>query len=216
MVGIILWHLLIGLVGSILIMILINRLKQAYYRLQQQTIMDALTGIPNRRYFTERVLMEFRRSRRDKKPLSLIICDIDYFKTYNDHYGHQGGDECLSKVAKTIQAQLHRPGDICARYGGEEFVIILPNTPLSGVLMKAEQIRSAVENLKIEHAQSKVNRYVTISLGAATELQDTFKDHEALIKEADDALYRAKAEGRNRVCTISNVIENTTEPVADV
>jgi len=205
--GLVLGHLLIGMVGSLLFIYLMNRLKRAYRKLQQQTMMDALTGVPNRRYFAERVLMEFQRAHRDHTPLSLILCDIDFFKKYNDCYGHQEGDECLLQVAKAINEKLRRPGDICARYGGEEFVILLPNTPVCGCLIQAAAIRTAVENLKVLHAESGVSDYVTVSLGVATDTECAFFDHKELIKAADSALYRAKSEGRNRVCSASGETE---------
>jgi len=175
-----------------------RRLDSAYETMRQQSIMDALTGIPNRRYFTERIFQELQRSRRDQIPLSLVICDVDHFKFFNDNYGHHTGDVCLKKIAQTIEESLKRPSDLCARYGGEEFVIVLPNTPIEGALFVAEKIRSNIENLKIEHKASPVHTYVTLSLGAATYYSGDIS-YKALIEDTDEALYRAKANGRNRV-----------------
>lgn len=131
-------------------------------------------------------------------PLSLIICDIDHFKKYNDTYGHEPGDECLKQVAQTIDKMLRRPGDFCARYGGEEIVIILPNTHGEGALEVAERLRLRVENLNIEHKASSSHNSVTISLGLATDYASN-PSYEEVIRKADEALYRAKANGRNRV-----------------
>jgi len=191
-------HLLIGLSGIGFILFYGRRLDSAYETMRQQSIMDALTGIPNRRYFTERIFQELQRSRRDQIPLSLVICDVDHFKLFNDNYGHHAGDVCLKKIAQTIEESLKRPSDLCARYGGEEFVIVLPNTPIEGALFVAEKIRSNIENLKIEHKASPVHTYVTLSLGAATYYSGDIS-YKALIEDTDEALYRAKANGRNRV-----------------
>ena len=191
-------HLLIGLSGIGFILFYGRRLDSAYQTMRQESIMDALTGIPNRRYFTERIFQELQRSRRDQIPLSLVICDVDHFKLFNDNYGHHAGDICLKKIAQTIEEGLKRPSDLCARYGGEEFIIVLPNTPIEGALFVAEKKRSTIENLEIEHKASPVHAFVTLSLGVATYYSGDVS-YKTLIEDTDEALYRAKANGRNRV-----------------
>ena len=175
------------------------KLSDAYAVIRRQAVFDALTGIPNRHSFSERILTEFNRSLRDSYPLSIIMGDIDNFKLYNDTYGHGGGDECLKSVAKAIEKSLKRPGDFCARYGGEEFIIILPATDRNGAVKIADEIRSNVLSLNIPHEKSLPVQLVTISLGVATKDTGVLLSHEELLKMADDALYLAKEKGRNRV-----------------
>ena len=127
------------------------------------------------------------------------MLDIDFFKFYNDHYGHQGGDDCLKKVVKGLQSNLHRETDFLARYGGEEFSVILPETDLNGALKVAEEMRQAIKALRIEHAKSKVDRFVSISIGVSTVIPQQGTEPELLISAADQALYKAKEEGRDRV-----------------
>ena len=175
------------------------KLSNAYSVIKRQAVFDALTGIPNRRSFSERLLSEFNRSLRDRYPLSVIMGDIDYFKLYNDTYGHAEGDECLKRVAKTIEKTLKRPGDFCARYGGEEFIIILPATDRKGAEVIADDIRNNIMALDIPHENSPDYEVVTISLGIGTKDHGVSITHDELLKMADDALYIAKAKGRNRV-----------------
>lgn len=175
-----------------------NKLDRAYNVIKQQALFDALTGIPNRRSFSERIMHEFNRSKRDKRPISIIMGDIDHFKQFNDHYGHSMGDECLRSVAQTIEKSLKRPGDFCARYGGEEFIIILPDTMVHGAGHIAEEIRKNVFNLAIPHEKSDPYGKISISLGVAGDENNQFISHEDLLKMADDALYLAKEKGRNR------------------
>ena len=174
------------------------RLEKAYSTIRRQSLFDALTGIPNRRSFSERIMQEFNRSRRDKRPLSIIMGDIDHFKQYNDNYGHSMGDDCLRRVAQAINSTLKRPGDFCARYGGEEFIIILPDTAVQGATSIAEEIRKNVYSLDIPHEKSDAHKKVSISLGVAGDENNQFLSHEDLLKMADDALYLAKEKGRNR------------------
>ncbi|HPS58473.1 MAG TPA: diguanylate cyclase [Spirochaetota bacterium] len=174
------------------------RLDRAYSTIRHQSLFDALTGIPNRRSFSERIMQEFNRSRRDNQPLSIIMGDIDHFKQYNDNYGHSMGDDCLRRVAQAINNTLKRPGDFCARYGGEEFIIILPNTAVQGAVSIAEDIRRNVFSLDIPHEKSEAYKKVSISLGVAGDENNQFLSHEDLLKMADDALYMAKEKGRNR------------------
>ncbi len=163
-------------------------------------LFDDLTQIPNRRYFNRYFQQEWRRSQREYSPMSLLLCDLDYFKSYNDYYGHQQGDYCLRQVAQILQETLKRPGDMVFRYGGEEFAIILPNTASEGAEFIAEQIVQRIQQQQIAHSPSPINPYVSISLGIAVTLNSTILSPETLFEMADMALYRAKATGRNRYC----------------
>jgi two-component system, chemotaxis family, response regulator WspR len=161
---------------------------------------DGLTGIANRRYFDTVLEREWNAAHREKKGLSLILFDIDYFKKYNDTYGHLAGDDCLCQVAIATSQVIKRPRDTLARYGGEEFAVILPDTDELGAAFCAEQIRYAIESLNISHSSSQINSCVTASLGASTIRPHTqISTSQQLIKEADLALYQAKREGRNCV-----------------
>lgn len=196
---ILLSHLTIGGAGLFGLLLVGRKLNDSYNVIKRQAIMDALTGIPNRRSFSESILREFNRSRREKEPLSLVMCDIDNFKAYNDSYGHSAGDKCLTMVAGRIKKSLKRPGDFCARYGGEEFVVILGNTSLTGAMKVAERIRVNIENMDIKHSESPPSNVVTISLGVATLSNSSTDSYEELIKYADEALYHSKEYGRNQV-----------------
>ena len=160
---------------------------------------DGLTGIPNRRSFDATLQTEWNRAARDKSPLSVMIMDIDNFKGYNDHYGHGRGDECLKSVAGALSSRAARPADIVARYGGEEFVAILPNTDHPGSLKMADVFREIVERLRIPHEFSTTTDHITISVGIHTLIPTSDGSVEQILKHADDALYRSKKEGRNRV-----------------
>ncbi|MDF2612324.1 MAG: cph [Clostridia bacterium] len=177
----------------------ILELQEANGKLLSLSNLDGLTGIPNRRNFDEYMKMSWQEAVREKKSLSVIMIDIDYFKLYNDHYGHLKGDECLISVAKRIFSSLKRTRDFAARYGGEEFVVVLPNTDSSGASQIAETIRKNIEALGMPHAHSEVNTYVTTSLGAATIIPEASDSIETFIACADHALYEAKLNGRNRV-----------------
>lgn len=167
-------------------------------KLQQMSELDSLTHIANRRRFDQELLREWKRAARFSAPLSLIMLDIDYFKYYNDTYGHLGGDHCLRRVAETLSAGLHRPGDFVARYGGEEFVVILPDTDLTGAEIVAEQLRAKIEVLELAHESSRVSPFVTISLGVACMTPRSTEDPLVLVDRADRALYQAK-QTRNHV-----------------
>lgn len=175
-------------------------LEKKNSELQRLSSLDGLTGIANRRRFDEYLEQEWLRAARDGKRLALILIDIDHFKAYNDNYGHQGGDACLRRVARMLDGELKRAADVAARYGGEEFVIVLPDTDSQGAGIIAEKLRSTVEALQIEHTDSKTARYVTISLGVSSTLPRDGGIPAALIEMADEALYKAKENGRNRVC----------------
>jgi len=161
--------------------------------------MDGLTGIYNRRAFDEILERELRRSQRNQTPLSLALIDIDAFKLYNDHYGHQGGDDTLKRVAAVLRETARRGGDHVARYGGEEFAVIMAETPLDGALQIAERLRAEVEALAVPHAMSPAGPIVTISIGVRTISGEEATPASVLIEAADKCLYRAKHSGRNRV-----------------
>jgi diguanylate cyclase (GGDEF)-like protein len=179
-------------------------LKRANRQLERLAAVDGLTQLANRRTFDATLQKEWRRMRRNRQPLSVILRDIDFFKRFNDHYGHQAGDECLKAVAGCINRCLQRPGDLAARYGGEEFVVILPNTPSEGALHVAETIRQAVVAMHRPHAGSKTAEVVTLSLGTATLIPPLENgDAKDLVEAADAALYQSKAAGRSRA-TVNN------------
>lgn len=169
-------------------------------QLQSIADKDGLTMIANRRRFDAFFDLEWRRGKRDQTPITIIMIDIDYFKAYNDYYGHLQGDECLKQIAKVIDINCRRPGDIAARYGGEEFAAILGNTDQKGGIQHAEKIRRKVEGLGIHHEKSHISDYVTVSLGIATMIPSKEDGAEQLMKIADEQLYRAKELGRNQVC----------------
>lgn len=167
--------------------------------LQLLATIDSLTQIPNRRSFDQYLNQEWTRLIREKAPISLLLCDIDYFKRYNDTYGHQSGDRCLTIVAQTINNLVKRPADLVARYGGEEFAVVLPNTNLFGAVKIAEALRLETCKLQIPHAGSDVSKVVTISIGVASQIPILGHSPATLIDQADRALYQAKTEGRNRL-----------------
>ena len=173
-------------------------LQKANHQLELIVNLDGLTKIANRRRFDEYLTVEWQRHLREKKPLALILIDIDYFKLYNDHYGHQNGDDCLIRVARTIAKIPQRPTDLVARYGGEEFVVILPNTNIEGALMVAESIRVAIASLTIPHTESQVSEYITVSSGVVSVIPNSENSLDDLINKADQALYTAKNQGRDR------------------
>ena len=180
-------------------------------QLSQLAMLDSLTRVYNRRSFDRQLKREWGQLKRIPAPLSLIMCDVDCFKIYNDVYGHQQGDECLQQVAKAIGSALKRPGDILARYGGEEFVVILPHTPQPGASKVGEAIRSAVKDLKIPHGNSLVDSVVTLSLGVATTIPDSVDNPQLLIEAADLALYQAKKRGRDCVAVYPESISRSKD-----
>ncbi len=179
-----------------------EKLKKANDKLKDLSAIDGLTQIANRRKFDEYCAMEYAKLTRSKNFLSIIMCDVDYFKLYNDTYGHQAGDECLKAIAKVIKTSIKRPSDLAARYGGEEFVVVLPDTDSTGAMHVAENIRKSVKALKIVHEKSTVDKYVTISLGAASMIPVKNTFHDVLLGMADKSLYKAKEQGRNRTVII--------------
>lgn len=175
-------------------------LREQALVLRSQTFSDGLTGIANRRHFDVSIEKELRRAKRTCSALSLLMIDIDYFKAYNDHYGHQRGDDCLIQVAAALSSVLHRPADLVARYGGEEFAVILPDNKSDSACLVANAMRQKVESLGLEHAQSKnPNKLVTVSIGVASRVPEHHIETADLIGWADRALYEAKRLGRNQV-----------------
>jgi len=175
-----------------------TRLMEANRELSRLAHLDGLTGLANRRYFDERYPQEWSRCSREGVMLAVAMVDVDFFKRYNDGYGHQAGDDCLKQIAKVLAAHMRRPGDVAARYGGEEFVLVMPNTGQEGVTAVLEEILQALRDLRIPHAFSDAAEYVTLSAGVAVTLPQTPGSAESLVYQADLALYRAKQNGRNR------------------
>ncbi len=174
-------------------------LRRKTQMLERLAMIDGLTGIPNRRSFDEAYGIECSCAIRKGEQISLFIIDIDYFKNYNDGYGHGAGDVCLKKVAQILQKQLTRKSDFIARYGGEEFVVILPYVDIADAAYIAEKLLQSVYDLNITHAYSKVAKQVTISIGCATHCVTTKDDCETLLRHADEMLYKAKENGRNQI-----------------
>ncbi|OZG74440.1 diguanylate cyclase response regulator [Hahella sp. CCB-MM4] len=172
--------------------------------LRRLAMLDGLTKLANRRYFDQFLSQEWRRCKRAGKPLSLVLLDIDHFKSYNDSLGHQQGDDSLRMVASAIARKAHRPADLAARYGGEEFAVILPETDLPGAVNIGEQIEQSVRELQIEHPSSPVCNVLTVSIGVASMVPVESSNPELLIKVADQHLYLAKNRGRGQVCAEDN------------
>lgn len=168
-------------------------------KLEALSLQDGLTGVANRRLFDQTLKAEWFRSMRDSQPLSLVLLDIDYFKQYNDRYGHLQGDDCLIKVAQALNAIPMRSTDLFARYGGEEFVLLLPKAALDSAVEIAEKCRGTVLGLAIPHESSGAAGTVTVSIGVASVIPAQDSEPESLFAEADRMLYRAKESGRNRV-----------------
>jgi diguanylate cyclase (GGDEF)-like protein len=177
-------------------------LKEANAALHRMAYIDGLTQIPNRRRFDEVLQQSWRQGFRDRQPISIILCDVDFFKLYNDCYGHQEGDRCLQLVASAISLVVRRPNDLAARYGGEEFVVILPQTPIEGAMEVAQMIQANIRALQIPHSGSDVSDYVTLSLGVSCLVPEDVMKPEILLTKADQSLYMAKEKGRDRIMTI--------------
>jgi len=175
---------------------------------------DGLTGLHNRRSFDDRLVEEARRAARDGRPLSLLMIDIDFFKPYNDAYGHQAGDECLRTVAQGISGALSRAGDFAARYGGDEFAVVLPDTAQSGAARVAARMRRRVDELRVQHRASTVSGGLTLSIGGVAAAAFAGRP-QALVAAADAALYSAKAGGRNRALIVPHPAGSTPglEPI---
>ncbi len=175
------------------------KLKLMTDMLETMAWLDGLTGIPNRRRFDQALEIEWKRAIRSGTALSVIMADVDYFKNYNDQYGHGAGDVCLKRVASALAAAVTRPADLVARYGGEEFILLAPETSVEGARALAEQLRSGIENLAIPHELSEVAPCVTVSVGYASMVPDRLDSAAALLQAADRMLYHAKRAGRNRL-----------------
>lgn len=167
--------------------------------LKRLSLVDGLTNVSNRRHFDETLDNEMRRVLRTQSHLSMLMIDVDYFKPFNDHYGHGQGDQCLIQLAQAMQAEINRPMDLLARYGGEEFVVLLPGTGLEGACQVAEVLRQSVSSLQIPHVASPVAQQVTISVGVASRALNDARSTSEFLKQADQALYQAKQSGRNQV-----------------
>jgi len=175
-----------------------KKLSVLNQKLNQLASLDSLTKIANRHRFDEFLVREWQRGKRENFSLSLILSDIDHFKLYNDHFGHQAGDTCLTNVALAISKTVNRPADLVARYGGEEFAIILPRTPAKNALQLAQKIRLAVAQLKLPHPQSLTSNAVSLSLGVSSVIPSSQHTIKQLLVTADKALYQAKNQGRNQ------------------
>ncbi|WP_301100750.1 diguanylate cyclase [Propionivibrio sp.] len=179
-------------------------LMVANQKLEVYAQTDGLLGIANRDFFDARLSEDWNRGIRERSPVALLMIDVDFFKNYNDHYGHQAGDACLQAVARAAAAKMVRSVDLLARYGGEEFVVVLPNTAIQGAHKVALSICAAVSALNIAHCASTVAEYVTVSIGVASLLPERQSQASQAVAAADQALYAAKQQGRNRVCLAAN------------
>lgn len=175
-------------------------LKRTNATLERLTAVDPLTQLPNRRHFNLVFVREWRRAARSGGHIAVVMVDIDHFHTFNEHYGHLAGDQCLIQVAGALTAAAQRPTDLPARWGGEEFLYVLSDTQLEGARLVAERVRAAVERLRIPHGGSAVAPYVTVSVGLASTIPTLDRSPEELLGAADAAMFRAKNLGRNRVC----------------
>lgn len=191
-------------------------LQKANEQLKQLACSDSLTGISNRRYFDEYLQREWQRAAREQIPLSLILGDIDYFKSYNDTYGHQAGDDCLKQVAGAIRRAVKRPADLVARYGGEEFAVLLPNTSSAGAVHVAQMIQLEVQRLNIVHSPFCASKHITLSLGISTIIPSPQILPAVLISDTDKALYEAKAQGRNQYCTYHRSDQTVLHPPGEL
>ncbi|MEK9628678.1 MAG: diguanylate cyclase [Nitrospinota bacterium] len=183
------------------------RLIGAVEELKELATKDALKGISNRRFFDEYLEKEWKRAQRDQYPFSLVMIDLDYFKLYNDTYGHQRGDTCLKEVAGVIDDAMKRPADMAARFGGEEFALVLPETSSEGAIRLSDKLREAIYSMNLEHKNNPNEPRVTVSMGTATMKVDKGSDYKDLIAKADKALYAAKNSGRNRVASFDEGME---------
>lgn len=183
-------------------------------RLRYLANVDELTQVANRRAFEQYLQQEWQRGMRDSQTLSLILCDVDYFKQFNDYYGHVAGDECLHTIAQVLRETLKRPTDMVARYGGEEFAIVLPNTELTGAEAVAISLISQVRRQLLPHAASQVSHYVTLTLGIISGVPSPEQDWQSFLEQADRSLYRAKRAGRDRI--VAQCLETAEEsPIID-
>jgi diguanylate cyclase (GGDEF)-like protein len=192
---------LIGLTGFVSVMLDYSQLVQANRRLRHLANSDDLTRVGNRRLFEQALHQEWQRARRERTPLSVLLCDIDFFKRFNDLHGHLEGDRCLYQVAEVLRQTVKRPSDVVTRYGGEEFAVILPNTSIAGATQLAHEIAHALRARQIPHEDSPISPYVTCSIGVASTFVIWQIQPQDLLRTADQALYQAKWQGRNQVCS---------------
>ena len=176
-----------------------KELEHTNAQLKQLVNVDGLTGLANRRYMDQILRREMLRGFRQHEPLTVILADIDLFKSYNDHYGHVAGDACLKKIGKVLSSSVRRGGDVVARCGGEEFAMILPNTPIEGAMRIAESVREGVEKLCVPHEVSSVASVCTLSAGVYTCLPQPSEQNDMVLQKVDHCLYQSKMHGRNRV-----------------
>jgi diguanylate cyclase (GGDEF)-like protein len=186
-------------------------LEQANRELHRLAHLDGLTGVANRRCFDDYLQQQWQKLENQVQPMSLLIADVDYFKAYNDFYGHQAGDTCLQQIATLLQDLAARPQDLVARYGGEEFVILLPNTPIAGACTVAETILNTIRDRQLPHAMSGISASVTVSIGLSWLVPQPESSLKSLIEMADRALYQAKQSGRDRYCTYSDCPDSSVE-----
>lgn len=195
------------------------QLKRQADLLRKLSMVDGLTGLANRRHFDQQLLQEWHRCMRQRQPLSLALIDIDWFKQYNDFYGHLAGDDCITHVARLINAQCARASDLAARYGGEEFVMLLPETDNKGATLLTQQFQQALQQLSLAHARSSFDR-VTTSIGLCTVVPNDSMQPAQLLQAADELLYQAKQAGRNQLVIgseqrVSLANAPRTEPVGN-
>ena len=189
--------------------------KRAEAALKTLAASDGLTGLANRRSFDQTLAMEWARAERTRKPLSLVLVDVDHFKLYNDLHGHQRGDECLRVVASIIGETALRPADLSARYGGEEFAIVMPETEQKAAVKVAERLRSTLAKLQLNHGAAGAGPFVTFSIGIATRVPDETAQADWLLTKADEALYAAKHAGRNRVVCADHILATLAQAGAE-
>lgn len=194
---------LIYVVSVVIAVIVVRQSSKRYKYVSRLSIMDEITGAYNRRYFDMVLEEEWKRSMREYTPVSLVMVDLDFFKDYNEKFGQQMADVCLYSVSKIISGQLKRAADFIARYGGEEFAVVLPNTNAENARLLAERIRRSVEEARIQSAKDSVSPWVTISVGVATTTAEFNQSSSVLIKTADQAMYKSKQSGRNRVTDVN-------------
>ena len=190
---------LIFAIITVIAMFALRTSVRQFKHVSRLAIIDDVSGTYNRRYFDMVLEEEWIRSMREYTPLSLLMVDIDYFKAYNDTFGHQMGDDCLYSVGKILSGQLKRASDFTARYGGEEFVIVLPNTNMEHARLLAERLRRSVEEARIKSGNDAVSPWVTVSIGVATTTAEYAQEYSLLVNAADNCLYESKRNGRNRV-----------------
>ena len=175
-----------------------RQLEEANVRLERISNYDGLTAVPNRRFFEHFYELEWRRAWREQKWITIIMIDVDFFKPYNDRHGHLAGDDCLKRLAQALQV-VNRASDLVSRYGGEEFVAVLSGTDTTGAVLIARRMQERVQELRLIHGDSPVSPYVTVSMGLASQIPESPATPEDLLLKADQALYQAKSEGRNRI-----------------